>query len=77
MNIDAKLASKSLALRARKVLTSLINADQMAYVKDRSIGESVRLINDMLEYADKNNIEANYFQLILRRHSILLITHSF
>ena len=33
----------------------------MAYVKDRYIGESVRLINDMLEYADKNNIEAILF----------------
>ena len=61
MNVDAKLASKSLALRVRKVLTSLIKADQMAYVKDRYIGESVRLINDMLEYADKNNIEAILF----------------
>ena len=48
MNVDAKLASKSLALRVRKVLTSLIKADQTAYVKDRYIGESVRLINDML-----------------------------
>ena len=63
MNVDAKLASKSLALRVRKVLTSLIKADQMAYVKDRYIyiGESVRLINDVLEYADKNNIEAILF----------------
>ena len=33
----------------------------MAYVKDRYIGESVRLINNMLEYADKNNIEAILF----------------
>ena len=61
MNVDAKLASKSLALWVRKVLTSLIKADQTAYVKDRYIGESVRLINDMLEYADKNNIEAILF----------------
>ena len=61
MNVDAKLASKSLALRMTKVLTSLIEADQMAYVKDRYIGGSVRLINDMLEYADKNNIEAILF----------------
>ena len=61
MNIDAKLASKFLALRVRKVLTSLIKADQTAYVKDRYIGESVRLIYDMLEYADKNNIEAILF----------------
>ena len=61
MNVDTKLASKFLALRVRKVLTSLIQADQTAYVKDRYIGESVRLINDMLEYADKNNIEAILF----------------
>ena len=61
MNVDAKLASKSLALRVKKVLTSLIKADQTAYVKDRYIGESVRLINDMLEHADKNNIEAILF----------------
>ena len=61
MNVDAKLASKSLVLRVRKVLTSLIKADQTAYVKDRYIGESVRLINDMLEYPDKNNIEAILF----------------
>ena len=60
MNVDAKLASKSLALRVRKVLTSLIKADQTAYVKDRYIGESVRLINDM-QNADKNNIEAILF----------------
>ena len=32
MNVDTKLASKSLALRVRKVLTSLIKADQTAYV---------------------------------------------
>ena len=59
MNVDAKLASKSLALRVRKVLTSLIQADQTAYVKDRYIGESVKLINDMLECADKNKILNN------------------
>ena len=45
----------------RKALTSLIKADQTAYVKDRYIGESVRLINGMLEYADKNSIEAILF----------------
>ena len=39
MNVDTKLASKSLALRVRRVLTSLIKADQTAYVKDRYIGE--------------------------------------
>ena len=62
------LASKSLALR---------EADQMAYVKDRYIGESVRLINDMLVYADKNNIEAILFSAEFEKALILLVTHSF
>ena len=61
MNVDRKLVLKSLALRVTKVLTSLIKVDQTAYVKDRYIGESVRLINDMMEYADKSNIEAILF----------------
>ena len=33
----------------------------MAYVKDRYIGGSVMLINDMLEYLIKNKIEAMLF----------------
>ena len=57
MNVDVKLASKCLVLRVRKVLTSLIQADQTAYINDRYIGESVRLINDMPEYTDENNID--------------------
>ena len=61
INVDAKVASKSLALRVRKVLNSLIHSDQTAYLKDRYIGESVRLISDILEYTDDNDIEAILF----------------
>ena len=61
INVDAKVASKSLALRVRKVLNSLIHSDRTAYLKDRYIGESVRLISDILEYTDDNDIEAILF----------------
>ena len=40
---------------------SLIHSDQTAYLKDRYIGESVRLISDILEYTDDNDIEATLF----------------
>ena len=50
--IDVEILSKSLALRIKKVLSSLIHSDQTAYVKDRYIGESVRLVNDVLEFTD-------------------------
>ena len=39
----------------------MIHSDQTAYLKDRYIGESVRLISDILEYTDDNDIEAILF----------------
>ena len=36
--------------RTAKYLTSIISHDQTAYVKGRYIGESIRLISDILEY---------------------------
>ena len=61
INVDAKIASKSLAFRIRKAITNLIHSDQMAYVKGRYIGESVRLISDILEYTENKGIEAILF----------------
>ena len=58
INVDTKILSKSLALRIKKILSSLIHSDQTAYVRDRYIGESVRLINDVLEFTDHEKIEA-------------------
>ena len=61
INVDAKKASTCLAFRIRNVLSSFIHSDQTAYVKGRYIRESVRLINDILEYTDSNEIEALLF----------------
>ena len=61
INVDAKIASKCLALRIRNVLSSLIHSDQTAYVKGRYIRESVRLINDILDYTDSNDIDTLLF----------------
>ena len=41
INVDAKIASKCLAFRIKKILSRLIHSDQTAYVKGRYIGESV------------------------------------
>ena len=56
LNVDTKILSKALALRLKKVINTLISSDQTAYVPGRCIGESVRLISDLLEYADRHNI---------------------
>ena len=48
INVDAKLASKVLAGRIKRVLPNIIKHDQTAYVTGRYIGESIRLISDIL-----------------------------
>ena len=52
LNIDTKILSKILATRIKSVVKSLIQSDQTAYVAGRYIGESGRLISDILEYTD-------------------------
>ena len=76
INVDAKILSKSLALRIKNVLSSLIHSDQTAYVKDRYIGESVRLINDVLEFTDHEKIEAILFSADFEK-AFDSIDHSF
>ena len=39
INVDAKIASKAIALRMKKVIGNLVHCDQTAYVCKRNIGE--------------------------------------
>ena len=41
INVDAKIASKAIALRIKKVIGNLVHCDQIAYVCKRNIGELV------------------------------------
>ena len=50
INVDSKIASKALASRMKMVLNDIITCDQTAYAKGRYIGESIRLVTDILEY---------------------------
>ena len=54
----------------------MLSSDQAAYVKDRYIGESVRLINDVLEFTDHEKIEAILFSADLEK-AFDSIDHSF
>ena len=57
INYDAKLLSKTLAERLKSVLPSLISHDQTAYVANRFLGESVRLVSDLLEITKALDLE--------------------
>ena len=61
LNVDLKIASKALTARIKKVIGSVILYDQTAYVKGRYIGESIRLIQDIIEYADEMDEEGILF----------------
>lgn len=57
LNVDTKIVSKCLAFRLVPVLPSIISSDQTAYVKNRFIGESIRLISDILELSNSKNLD--------------------
>ena len=56
LNCDYKIAAKSIATTLKKVLPHLINNDQTGFLKGRFIVENIRLINSVIDYAEKQNI---------------------
>ena len=50
LNVDYKIATKVIANRLAKVLPDIISPNQTGYVKNRYIGENVRLISDVIDY---------------------------
>ena len=55
-----KVASKALAERM-KVVHSAIYCNQIVQVKGRHIGKSVQLTDDLLTYADQENLDGITF----------------
>ena len=43
-------------MRLQKVASSLVNSDQVGYLKGRYIGENIRIINDVMHYTTKEKI---------------------
>ena len=57
LNVDLKIISKALSDKLKNVLPDLIPSQHTAYVKNRHIGESWRLISDITEIAKIKTIE--------------------
>ena len=45
----------------------MICHDQTAYIKDRYIGESIRLVQDIIEYVDREEDEAILFSTDIKK----------
>ena len=55
--------AKALSNRLHKVISKLINPDQVGYIKERYIGENIRKLFDIMSYTDENDIEAILAQI--------------
>ena len=50
LNVDAKIASKVIAERMKRLLPELIHNNQSGYIPGRNTSENVRSILDIMEY---------------------------
>ena len=56
LNTVYKIASGAIASRFKSVLHYIINNDQTGFIQGRFIGENTRLMYDIMNYAEENNI---------------------
>ena len=56
LNVDYKIATKTIVHRIAMILPKLINEDQTGYVKGQYIGQNVRLILDLTKVTEIENI---------------------
>ena len=57
LNTDYKILTHVLANRLKSVIGKLIHTDQNGYIKGRNIAYNIRLIQDVINYFENDNIE--------------------
>ena len=75
-NVDQKLVSKTLAARLKKLLPFLIGTSQTTFVYGRFLGESERLIADIIETCDLEQLEG-YLVVIDFEEAFDSLNHNF
>lgn len=56
LNIDAKIASKVIAERMKRLLPKVIHNNQTVYIPGRRTGENIHLIFDIMDYTKTNKL---------------------
>ena len=56
LNTIYKIASGAIANRLKTTLNKLINNDQTGFIAGRYVGENTRLLYDVMQYAEENNL---------------------
>ena len=73
LNVDMKLISKVLFSRLRSVIFSIVNENQVAYVNNRFMSESGRLISDVLKITISLHIEGLLMTVDIEKPLVLSI----
>lgn len=63
LNVDYKIITKVLANRMKKVLVDIIHHDQTGFLKGRYIGENIRLLLDIINFTNVNDIPGFAFAI--------------
>ena len=59
LNVDYKIITKLFSERLKPLLPKIIHSDQKGYVNGRNISEANRLLQDIIEYSEQNNINSS------------------
>ena len=76
LNIDYKIAAKTLANRFKYVLHSIISPEQTGFLKGRYIGENVRIVLDTISYCNTHSIQGSLVFLYFEK-AFNSLDHSF
>ena len=63
-----KKNSKAFAEKFKEALPSMMSQNQTAFVKNRCVSESSRLISDIIVVCDIKNITGYLVNMILKKH---------
>ena len=84
INVDAKIASKTLAKRLENVLPEIIHFDQSAFVKGRTIFDAIRTIDDVIEHTMNRDISGILVAIVFEKafdflnfSFLLRVSHAF
>ena len=58
LNTDYKIITKLLAERLKLFLPKLVHSDQKGFISGRNISDANRLVQDIIEYSDRNQLNS-------------------
>ena len=76
LTTDYKMLAKCLANRLKRCMQDLIHSDQSGFMKGRNIGPNIRLILDIIEYTDFNNIPGSIILIDIEK-AFDSVSHNF